>query len=152
PGPISTTIDLGRTALYLQDAMAGFSFVPGNIAFQTRPLVIVETVNVPDAEEFTKSIVKLNEGLKFSLTQTTPLLYLGCWIKSRRMRYDLAGNDQIVSEDISLDVSRIIQPLSLIPIVGESLQKTLAENVPLVGAVSSVVKKINVSNKFTLKK
>lgn len=44
PGRITTRIDMDRVALNTSDAMAAFQFLPGNIAFQTRPLVIIELI------------------------------------------------------------------------------------------------------------
>ena len=50
PGPITTSIDLESVALNTQDAMGAFMFLPGNIAFQTRPIVLME-VTIPALDE-----------------------------------------------------------------------------------------------------
>ena len=44
PGRITTRIEMDRVALNTGDAMAAFQFLPGNIAFQTRPLIIIELI------------------------------------------------------------------------------------------------------------
>jgi hypothetical protein len=155
PGPQSTTLSMDRAVLYLQDAMAAFSFVPGNIAFQTRPLIIIENVSLPTypADEIGRdgtvkhragdlpqgmqeNIVRLSKGLTFSLDQSSPIIYLGCWIKSSTISYDVKEGDQMVVQNLTMDVTRVVQPLSLVPIVGEELQATLAENISIAGALN----------------
>jgi hypothetical protein len=42
PGNVTTKIDMDRMMLNTEDAMAVFQFMPGNIAFQTRPIVLLE--------------------------------------------------------------------------------------------------------------
>jgi hypothetical protein len=155
PGSQTTSLTMERAVLYLQDAMAAFSFVPGNIAHQTRPLIIVENVSLPShpADEFNsdgslrhrkgdlprglqENIVNISKGLKFSLDQTSPIIYLGCWIRESSIDYGLRSGDQMVVQNITLDVTRVVQPLSLVPILGEELQATLAENISIVGALN----------------
>ena len=44
PGRITTRIEMDRVALNTGDVMSAFQFLPGNIAFQTRPLIIIELI------------------------------------------------------------------------------------------------------------
>lgn len=50
PGPITSTIDMQSVVLNIQDALGAFMFLPGNVAFQTRPVVIME-VTIPALDE-----------------------------------------------------------------------------------------------------
>ena len=135
PGPQTTSIEMDRAVLYLQDAMAAFGFLPGNIAHQTRPLIIMESVQLPQNPDGSTPkrlqehvMANLGKGLKFSLEEASPIIYLGCWIKQSEINYDLKSNDQMVVQHLTFDVARVMQPLSLVPFVGEELQGTLAEN------------------------
>jgi hypothetical protein len=156
PGVQKTQITMDRAVLYLQDAMAAFNFVPGNVACQTRPLMIIETITQPgeDDKDGEGSIFSPNRGLltntglqkamkgavegmkkSFSLQETTPIVYLGCWINQSEISYSIKEGDQMVVQNITLDVARVVQPLSLVPIVGAELQGTLAENVGVLKAI-----------------
>jgi hypothetical protein len=42
PGNVTTKIEMDRVMLNTEDAMGAFQFMSGNIAFQTRPLIILE--------------------------------------------------------------------------------------------------------------
>jgi hypothetical protein len=139
PGPQHTTIELNRSVLYLKDAMAAFQFVPGNVAFQTRPLIIIENITLPDAKEIDGLALGWNKGFTFDLQQTTPIIYMGCWISDSRISYDLKGSDQMVIQDITMNVARVMQPVSLIPIVGEQTESILAENTPIINEVEAAI-------------
>lgn len=155
PGSQNASIEMDRAVLYLQDAMGAFMFVPGNIAFQTRPLIIIENITLPshpkdeyssngalkhragDAPEgFNERVVELSKNLSFSLDQTSPIIYLGCWIRDSRISYGMKENDQMVMQNVVLDVTRVAQPLSMVPLIGEEAQATLAENVSIIRALS----------------
>ena len=134
PGQQTTTISMERATLYLQDAMGAFSFVPGNLAFQIRPLMIIENIGLPEGpdgdmpDEFKKRMLDLGKGLKFALGETSPIIYLGCWISESEIGYNVKEDDQMVIQNITLNVAKVMQPLSLIPVVGAAAQATLAEN------------------------
>jgi len=134
PGQQTTTITMERATLYLQDAMGAFSFVPGNLAFQIRPLMIIENIGLPEGsngdqpDEFKRQMLDLGRGMKFSLKETSPTIYLGCWISESEIGYNIKEDDQMVIQNVTLNVSRVVQPLSLIPVVGVAAQTTLAEN------------------------
>ena len=146
PGPTKTTITMERAVLYLQDAMAGFSFVPGNIAFQTRPLMIIESIAQPgegtedpmfESPSFRDTLARMQKGMakSISLQEASPIVYLGCWINQSEISYNIKEGDQMVIQNITLDVAKVVQPLSLVPIVGAELQGTLAENVGILKAI-----------------
>ena len=139
PGPITTNITMTRSVLYLQDAMSAFGFLPGNIAFQTRPLILLEFNDLPldpaGNNIFGASIARAGQGLNFDLNQSIPIIYTGCWISSSNIKYDIKGNDQAVIQSLTLNVSRVINPLSLIPpIGGVSAVQGLASNSAFLGS------------------
>lgn len=69
PGPITTSVDLESVALNMQDAMGAFMFLPGNIAFQTRPIVLME-VTIPALDERGLPVVQMAQAEGFaSLTR-----------------------------------------------------------------------------------
>ena len=154
PGVQKTTISMDRAVLYLQDAMAAFNFVPGNMACQTRPLMIIESIAQPGEDEdgvglfdpakgaltnlgLQKLFKSTVSGMKksFNLQEATPIVYLGCWINQSEISYNIKEGDQMVIQNITLDVAKVVQPLSLVPIVGAELQGTLAENVGILKAI-----------------
>ena len=113
PGKVTTTLTIQRALLYYEDAMSAFKFMPGNIALQTTPLIIIENLTVPDSPEIQKrfgSFAKKIGNSEFGLLQ--PNVYVGCRINSSRIKYDIEGNNSIVMQDITLSVARIINPLS----------------------------------------
>ncbi len=112
PGPVTTTLVLNRAALYLEDALAAFSFLPGNIAFQTRPLMIIEVTNLPGDIAFELSLSTLAKSV-FNLRQSNPIIYQGCWINDISTNFDLKGSDQMVAQNISMTVARVTNPLIL---------------------------------------
>lgn len=140
PGQVKTTLELRRAHLYLQDAMAAFSFAPGNIAFQTKPIIVVEITNIPD-NVLDSSLLKLNVGLPFDLAQGNPIIYTGCWISSSSTKYDLEGSDQAVMQDLSLTVGRVINFIGLVPVVGATTpSQVLSQAVQYIPGVPQSVK------------
>jgi len=147
PGPIETTIEIERATLYYEDAMAGFKFTPGNIAYQTRPLIIIENVTAPTTEQrngdptqadFASFLKMAAKSITAGVTgqNSSPLIYLNCVIRDSRIAYDLKGSDQAVMQSVVLDVGRIEQPTSLVPVVGEPLTQVLAQTTGLRGLVT----------------
>ena len=147
PGVSVTTIEMERATLYFEDAMAGFKFLPGNIAHQTRPLIIIENVTAPtdgrgefseaDAQVFARSgAKKIFEGV--TGLAGSPLFYLNCWINQSRINYDLKGSDQAVLQNITLDVGRITTPAGLIPRIGDPIVRRLTEASSIISAVQRV--------------
>ena len=131
PGLITTTLTLNRAVLYMQDAMAAFKFSPGNIAFQTRPLIIMEMTTVPQGFNMAQIL-----GLQFDIKLSNPIIYTGCWISSSSMNYDLRGTDQMVVQDVGLNVARVINSLSLIPGIGDIGFRELAYNTSIIDAIN----------------
>lgn len=137
PGPVTTSVSMSRAVLYLEDAMAAFKFVPGNIAFQTRPLILLELTTLPDIPQFSQRIsAKLK--LDFDLSLTNPLIYTNCWISDSTMSYDLKGADQMVVQDVTMNVARIVNPISLIPGLGDTGFRELASNFSILSRVTGV--------------
>lgn len=144
PGQIATTIEMERAVLYFEDAMAGFNFLPGNIAFQTRPLMIFENLTTPTSDQTNPSASDVEafarQGLESvtdlaNAVQASPLIYLNCWIRESRINYDIKGTDQAVLQSLVVDVGRIVQPSALIPGVGEPASQILAQSVPILSAI-----------------
>lgn len=156
PGPISTSIELERAVLYLEDAMAAFKFMPNNIAHQTRPIIIIENVSLPgetdpqDATAFLKSSLKNIIG-GVTGKDASPVFYLYCWVRESRITYDLKGGDQAVMQSVVLDVGRVMVPASLTSaaigevagafggLAGQAAQlpiRILASNVPLISRIT----------------
>jgi hypothetical protein len=133
PGPITTTLTMNRAVLYLQDAMAAFNFLPGNIAFQTRPLILLEITKIPQGVNVAQIL-----GLQFDLTLSNPMIYVNCWISGMSTSYDLKGGDQMVVQDLTLNVARIVNPLSLIPGVGDQGVRELAQNMSIVNLARNI--------------
>jgi len=133
PGPVSTTISMDRATLYYEDAMSAFSFVPGNIAFQTRPLIIIEMVTIPTKNGqpipgMEMKTLRAGKGLDYFLNEASPIIYIGCWISNSTINYSLSEGNQMVMQNVDMNVARVAQPLSLVPVVGAEAQTTLSEN------------------------
>jgi len=140
PGPLTTTLNINRVNLYLHDAMTAFSFTSGNIAFQTKPLIVVESTNIPE-NVIDGSLVKLNIGLPFTLSEANPIIYTGCWISTSSIKYDLRGSDQAVMQDVSLNVGRTINFAGLVPVVGgNTVPQVLARSIQFIPGVPQPIK------------
>lgn len=140
PGKITTRIEMDRVALNTSDAMGAFQFMPGNIAFQTRPLIILELI-FPALDEKNEPVIRavtsspsgsgvpnaLLGSLLSAVDLATTPVYMGCWIGSRAMEYKLEGA-QAVMENLTLDVSRISPAIT---VVFPSTEQTLITNLPV---------------------
>ena len=158
PGPLNTTLAMDRAALYKEDAISAFDFLPGNAAFQTRPLMIIENVELPSDVDYQRQI-NLSEALSsvrkareaatglaqrlLTGGETVPIVYMNCWISDSRINYDLKSSDLMVVHNITLNVGRIVQPSSLIPVIGETITRTLAENVFVLPAIAGIRESIS---------
>lgn len=145
PGTITTDITIKTVVLYVRDAMQAFNFSSGNIAMQNRPLIIQELVRGPDinitdlTSGYVKKIIdciKLVRGAKLS---DLPIIniYLNCWISESNIEYKLEG-DQIVIQDLTLNVARIVNPNILEAVAATGIQR-LARHIPLVRPIISTV-------------
>lgn len=148
PGPVSSTLEINQAALYIQDAMQAFAFDSGNVAFQTRPLTINEIVTPPDilvsslspgpsGGNIAQNLLNQLRGSGDKLSDS-PIIhtYVGCWISNHSIEYKLQ-DDQMVIQDLTMDVARIINPTVLEQqvILG---QRSLANNVRLTRAVGTI--------------
>lgn len=147
PGAIRTTIEMEKTVLNTEDAMGAFQFLPGNIAFQTRPLVIIE-VTIPAIDDNNVPIVQatLNRGLSTlndkilglpgallgtALTAAdlaTSPVYMGCWLASSSKEFKLEGS-QAVMQNVTLNVSRVTPAIT---VVFPDTAETIIESLPVV--------------------
>jgi len=120
PGPVTTDITIKQMMLYIQDFMFSTGFITGagNIAFQTRPLVIQELQHVPIgvAEALRRALLgkpsDITKVLTRWLEQVSPAglpvanTYINCWIKDSQISYSLE-DDQAVSQDVNLDAGQV---------------------------------------------
>ncbi len=141
PGPVTTNIEMDRVSLYSQDAMGAFQFLPGNIAFQTRPLVILETIFEPQ-DRSGRSLSRqvqvesaLGRGLPSGILASilslvdiakTPT-YTGCWLSESSIKYKLESN-QVVMQNVTLNVARISPAVG---VVFPQIEEILVRNLPL---------------------
>jgi len=140
PGQVTTKIELSKAALYSEDAMAAFSFLPGNIAFQTRPIVILELALSPDAPTTARDIIQKSRTAAGLLELTSILLspsYINCWMSDKSVEYKLES-DQMVVESITFDVAKV-NSLVAPPIIGDAVS-VLAQAVPLVSRAANIIK------------
>ena len=120
PGPVTTEIAIDQMMLYVQDFLFSTGFVTGsgNIAFQTRPLVIQELQHIPvDVQGALQKALnsKPNDATKILarwLEQVAPAgipvanTYINCWIKDSRISYKLE-DDQAVTQSVTLDAGQV---------------------------------------------
>ena len=117
PGKITTTLSIEKTLLYYEDALSAFQFMPGNIALQTTPLIIIENIAVPDSPEIQKRFGSFARKIgtaaslgvsDFGMLQ--PNIYVGCRISGSRTKYDINSADQMVVQNITMSVARVVNP------------------------------------------
>jgi hypothetical protein len=137
PGKIITRIEMQRVVLNTEDAMGAFTFLSGNIAFQTRPVVIVELTFASGANlrsngtsgglnstGFAADIGTLLSAIDLAKTP----IYSGCRINSSNLEYKLEAN-QAVIQNVAFNVARVSPAIgAILP----SIEQTLIQSLPLV--------------------
>lgn len=147
PMTIETSIEMERALLYNEDGMSGFKFMPGNIAFQTRPLIFIELVTSPadgrdplsasDAASFQRMALERVTSA-FTSEEAKPITYLYCWVRESKISYDMKSSNQAVMQTMSFDVGRVVLPLSLVPVIGEPATRILAGATSLISSVTKI--------------
>jgi hypothetical protein len=152
PGKVTTTIEMDRVVLNIEDAMQAFMFMPGNIAFQTRPLVIVETT-IPALGDNNLPVVRVPDDMPndaFGLLNTTigiaqtladlakSPVYTGCFLANSSIEYRMQGA-QAVIQNVTLNVSRSSPAAA---VVAPQIEQTLLTNFPIVTRGLDIAKSI----------
>ena len=147
PGPITTTIKLERAVLYESDAMQAFNFTPGNIAFQTRPICIIEIVSKPGQEDNAMEALSGGTNIMGILSSIVDIasmpVYIGCWFSESMISYKLESK-QLVVQDATLSVARIspTAAVALSKFAPEGAEQILIQNLPMVGNVNTAIGKV----------
>lgn len=141
PGQVTTTIEMDRVVLNTEDAMGAFQFLPGNIAFQIRPLVILE-VTIPaigenglpvirtatNAEGFGRDLQNVVGSILAVADVAKSPTYTNCWVASSSLEYKLEGA-QAVAQNVTLTVGNVSPAVA---VVFPSIQDFLVTNLPIV--------------------
>jgi hypothetical protein len=143
PGPVTTTLEMDRVVLNTEDAMSAFQFTSGNIAFQTRPLVIIEFTYASDAKLHNvvskanlpgglANIAKTVQGGAGALLTAMDLartpVYSGCRVASSGIEYKLDGAQAVV-QNVTMTVARVSPAVA---VAFSDLEQTLLQNFPIV--------------------
>jgi hypothetical protein len=141
PGPVTTTITMERVVLQTEDAMGAFQFLPGNVAFQIRPLVIIEAT-FPAIGKDGQPTVRTNVAtgnfgadLRNALGSILALVdiaksptYTNCWVSNSEIEYKLEGA-QVVIQNVTLNAGRVSPAVS---VVFPFTEATLITSMPIV--------------------
>jgi len=142
PGPVTTTLTMGRACLYEGDAMQAFNFAPGNIAFQTRPVCIIEIVSKPGQEDQLMDVLTGGTNVMNALSSIVDLasmpVYVGCWFSDSMISYKLESK-QLVIQDATLNVTKISPTAAVaLSVVSAPGEQTLIENLPILSGARNL--------------